>query len=791
MRLFFEIHLLADYHVGSGHGLGSQIDSALLRDHDGVPVFRGTTIEGLLRDGLWRLLQTELLQSVRKCQTSGLSESGHHYCLEQLCPICSVFGRPAQPKHWQFSSARPMGAKQHLATESSWKSGETGAQVVTRIHVNPRMRRAETHQLFQEEEGDHRLVFAFTAQCPDNNQDAHAEAAWLVAAARMVRRLGSARRRGRGECTITLVNVEGWYENKPENFAWHDYLLNYFRSVCLEQKPKTITVVPQTWPDLPASSATPQKFRLIVRLDEPVVLSRRSEAGNMFDSKDEISGVTVLGAFAALAASRWNLKNPQIYQQFLRIFRRGAVRFMPLYVAYVDQKKEIFPTIPTPLDMLVCKCHQRFNKRHTPDNTFNPITSYAVSHIPTECPMCHKGIPLVHPGGFVPVCEAWVGKVEKMAGKPIAPQFREEMHPAMDPHTQRVAAGNLFGYVALEAGQYFMGELECQDGTAWETLRQLTGGVQEKQPFNLHLGKAIRRGYGLATAWIEKIPEGMDIWRGKPLTQRVADIQNPITLTLLTDAIVQDDWGRFYQSLEHGLLQKLLGQEVEMLQMFCKTKPVDNFNNHLGLPRWRDTALQEGSAVGFKVKGTISTPELQSVLAKIEHEGIGLRRHEGFGKIAFNHPVYQDGTGVEIPFEMRQIPHSLDLTKAAEVADSAKTIQEEEQFLQEWTQSLQDEFASERFAHNQWDAVARWLWSMAGKSLEDIKSGLDSFGKPALLTEVPRLPKEPFTEEAQIAYLKTWLDKLATQNCNVRGKAMRILADRITLCCKSENKGGR
>jgi CRISPR-associated protein Csx10 len=52
MKLTFTLTLKADYHIGAGHGLGSQVDSALLRDGDKVPVIRGSTIEGLLRDGL-------------------------------------------------------------------------------------------------------------------------------------------------------------------------------------------------------------------------------------------------------------------------------------------------------------------------------------------------------------------------------------------------------------------------------------------------------------------------------------------------------------------------------------------------------------------------------------------------------------------------------------------------------------------------------------------------------------------------------------------------------------------
>jgi len=53
LKLKFKLQLQSDYHISAGHGLGAGIDSALQRDADGAPVIRGTTLNGLLRDGLW------------------------------------------------------------------------------------------------------------------------------------------------------------------------------------------------------------------------------------------------------------------------------------------------------------------------------------------------------------------------------------------------------------------------------------------------------------------------------------------------------------------------------------------------------------------------------------------------------------------------------------------------------------------------------------------------------------------------------------------------------------------
>src|ERR1700730_16429367 len=99
ITLQFEIELLSDYHVGSGHGRGATVDSTLFRDSDETPALRGTTINGLLRDGLWRLVKDSVLSQQQRCAASGLPETvrfcGQGDPLAPPCPICRLFGSPA------------------------------------------------------------------------------------------------------------------------------------------------------------------------------------------------------------------------------------------------------------------------------------------------------------------------------------------------------------------------------------------------------------------------------------------------------------------------------------------------------------------------------------------------------------------------------------------------------------------------------------------------------------------------------------------------------------------------
>jgi CRISPR-associated protein Csx10 len=786
MQLSFTIRINTDYHISAGRGIGPQVDSALLRDGDGVPALRGSTIEGLLRDALWRLLQLPPLQHQRRCRASGSTNDGApSYCVSDACPFCSLFGTPARPKVWRFSSGRPIGTEKPLGF-AHWRAGQTGAQVVARVRVNPRTRRAETRKLFKQEEGDKRLEFTFTATSPVNDPQTHDDAALLVAAARMIRRLGSSRRRGRGESDIKLVHADGWSETLSEGSVWQDHLLRHFQRRWIENQSVDITFISSPWAHSQVIGTDALRFRLLVRADEPIVIARRAEAGNIFDGTISISGTTLLGALAGEAAARYDLSDPhsQVYKDFARVFRRGDVRFHPLDPAYVNpNSQEAFPSIPAPLDLLVCKVYQELNPHHS-----RPL-SYAVQPtVDEECPVCENNIPLVPLGGFVTVEDA----------QSHMPRQREEMHPAINPHTQRAATGGLFGYVALESGQYFMGEIWCSDEGAWDALHRLTGILKEEEAFNLRLGKATRRGYGLVTGWLKQITnDDVDPWLGKSLDDRVTDPAMPITLTLLTDAILQDEWGRFRQTLDDcRLIEDLLNEpfkpnkpfQIELdehgnpkTRAFCKAGYVDNFNNKLGLPRWRDIALKAGSAVGFELDPPTGEEErkkwfmgLIERLKHLEDDGIGLRRNEGFGQIAFNHPVYKEGA--DVSGTSMAIANDLQLAIAPTTGAAAMVKSDFDQ-MKKWADDLRDEAKfTERFRDKRWDAVARWLHNSADQPIADLQKELGRFGDPALLTTVTREPKQFFAKrevESAVGHLREAVDVI-TRSPEAAGLLTRI-----------------
>jgi len=714
VRLTFTLELQSDYHISAGHGLASEADSALLRDGDGVPVLRGTTLTGLLRDGLWRLLQLQPLRSLRGCQASGLpewNEDGSYngeYCGQfdpgaEDCPLCRLFGTPRTIKHWRIHSARPAGQE---VVFSGPQTGHQDRQIVQRVRVDPGTRRAEPRKLFSQEDGASSLTFEFTAICPANTPEAMDEAALLVAAARMVRQLGRSRRRGQGECLFKLKAVEGLDGCPTDGEAAQAASLTHFKKRWLEGQKETSQGAASSPAPPPKIETT--RFRLVVRADEPLLIAQRAEAGNQFESRPFITGAAVRGAFAWLAARRNGLDPAQdpdyressVYQDFVDIFVRGGIQFPCLYPGRYENRT-VYPAVPAPLDWMTCKVYPGLGR--------DKHGATQVKDNPNQrCPQCGEHLnPLRN---FVSL---------EFVPRKCEPKLRHEMHIRVRPETGRVAQGDLFTYVALEAGQYFVGELAAQDAAAWTHFFALTS-LPVDEPFHLHLGKASRRGYGRVTAWLQPLKDEPLTWVQLPIEQRVPDADGIITLTLLTDAILPDVWGRSATGLGDWL-SDWLDLPLTVVDSFARVQAVDGFNAHLGLPRWRDLALAAGSAAYIRRREGVNWPDgWRSRLAQAERDGIGLRRNEGFGRIAFNHPLYRsDGSmrrsAIKLPDEMWLAP-------GLEGEDFEKKWRE---ILAGYTDQMVKLCQGAPFG-----AVARWLHARWNQKPAKIKTRLKTLGAP-------------------------------------------------------------
>ena len=702
LKLIFHIEILSDYHIGAGYGLGAGVDSALFRDADGVPGIRGTVLAGLLRDGLWRLMEYPVFAGQSMCQRSGKDTADEKYCGQKqpgnevdLCPICRIFGTPKLPKRWFVRSARPLGK-----IEFTSKKEKSRTNSIQRARINPRTRRAEPHKLFSHENGAGDNTFTFTIFCPDSDESALDEAALMTAAARNVRELGHGRNRGLGNCRFNLVDVQG--SDPREN--WQAYLVKKrFPQKWLDGNKPAQRAAPNQKAELTRNTQDddPVRVRLILRTDEPLLIAQRAEAGNQFESQGWISGQTLRGALAWQAARQYALgpEDPS-YAVFVDTFLRGRVQFPNLYPANAILNSKLQMAVPAPRDLLTCKVAPGINGH----GVWFTLKREEIQ----QCPKCASPLRSVDKFVFLQA-DRW-----QESGKfTLEPQTSTEMHIEINPSTRRVAEGQLYGYVVLDAGQYFVGELLCRNTGDWELLRELSG-LKNGQSQTLRLGKASRRGYGKVSVWFEKI-EVTDPhpWRIQLLSERVPQTKELI-LTLLTDTIILDPWGRHSAGFEKSWLQDVFGPTlVDFEHARVAGKLVDGFNAYFGLPRWRDMALTAGSTVKLIFDNEV---DLQ-FLEEIEREGIGLRRNEGFGQVSFNHPVYRHCQGIN---------YSLQLPQALHFGDHRDHYA---QARSEWTKILGRQIwkpcKDARFT-----AVARWLHGNQRKKLERLQEKLPELGKP-------------------------------------------------------------
>ncbi len=745
IQLSFRISIRSDYHISAGHGLGALIDSALQRDADGLPVLRGTAIAGLLRDGLRDLGSTAPVQVSKRWQQMVRVAQG--WVSDERrgweAPD-ALFGAPSHPKRWQISSGRPVDlGKPQDTGKSGWRQGGLGGQAAAHVRVHPALRRAEARKFFVREEGDQRLAFDFTVTCPATDGQAVAEAALLVAAARMVRHLGAGRRRGRGECYIHLQGVTGWPIKQGSPQPDEKRLLALFESHWLTNQAITDIELPQAL-DVPRLQRTGQPLRLVmmVRTDEPVLVAQRAEAGNQFDGLGYIPGFVLRGAFASLVAARHDLNDTVLHQVFTQLFFRNGVRFSSLLPAYKvgDSLPYLYPTIPAPHDLFVSELHP--GKGHL-------IDVYTVCDARTAAKKDFKE----NQGGrelkIEPLSD-WL--VVRENAEIMKAERSSEMHVTMNPETGRAKDQELFGYVTIAAGEYFLGEVVFEDSSDWNMLQKLLELPTVAPPdaddesmvgpasttFEMRVGKAIRRGYGRISCVLFQVSDpNHNPWTGLSLRTRVTAVDQPLTLTLLSDAIVPDPWGRSYQSFDTQWLSTHLGVKVKLVSergqsgiehalQFARGKVIDTFNNHIGLPRHRDLALMSGAAVTLMVDETIGLDDLCDRLQTVETQSIGLRRNEGFGRVVFNHPVYHDAcqavgdvTGIRIPSALQR-----GRTFANTLFD------QEENFRNSWADILASQGDKwNKLKHEEFDGLVREIRTAKLQSLADTTTLLAHYGK--------------------------------------------------------------
>lgn len=208
------------------------------------------------------------------------------------------------------------------------------------------------------------------------------------------------------------------------------------------------------------------------------------------------------------------------------------------------------------------------------------------------------------------------------------PRRRVSVHIKTDARRGRPTkeAGEIYRYDALAGGQTFEAAVLCDGDADGDLVRELLADGE------VHMGGSVSAGYG--RVHIGSVRDVGDKWReaGGPLLPAP---DGRLVVTLLSDVLLRNKYGQFVAEAEvlTQALSVALGVSLMPVNggVFAGFRTVGGFNRKWGLPLPQALALRMGSVFVYQAPGC--DPKR---LTALEWQGIGERRAEGFGRLAFN-----------------------------------------------------------------------------------------------------------------------------------------------------------
>ena len=200
--------------------------------------------------------------------------------------------------------------------------------------------------------------------------------------------------------------------------------------------------------------------------------------------------------------------------------------------------------------------------------------------------------------------------------------------------------GAFFTYEAIQAGQSFQGAVIGSENDLKNLQSWLQGG-------QIRIGRSRSAQYGEAEfEWIDDAPQALNErveWNGfDEQPSDVFDSDKRLIITTLSPLLTVNDYGHPEARFPEGELAQALDMETSELKLcssYTRTEVIGGYNSHLRLPRQQWPAIAPGSVFVLEAEKPLD----QKHLLRLEHDGLGLRKGEGFGRIAVNR---QDSLGL-------------------------------------------------------------------------------------------------------------------------------------------------
>lgn len=375
--------------------------------------------------------------------------------------------------------------------------------------------------------------------------------------------------------------------------------------------------------------------RLEIRLysESPSSFLSSRAVSNVEKTLDYIPGSTLRGALA-----KELLKTEKPNETFKELFTKDRIHFCNLY----KEKAK-----PLPLSALSCKYQPGFqgdsDGQHGVLDILLPLIKEKEDGV--ELPLKYQECQ--HKFSDDIMCSAPMKKYRGYYSdslKTVTVSKRLVYLTAISSVLETAVESNLYSLEVIEEAQYFEGEVLIFDDSLSDKINGIINDLN-----HLLLGSDKSRGHGHFKIKNHTIANNQD--KISDIQSRIDKFNNKLglndgntyfSITLQSDAIITDHFMRYKTVIESSDI----GIEFsDIILCIADNQIISGWNSLLQLPKEDVIAIIKGSVFVFKIKnlhkGTVN------ILYKLETEGIGKRKAEGFGRLKVCDPFHWSGAEVK------------------------------------------------------------------------------------------------------------------------------------------------
>lgn len=656
------INLLSDWRIGSGTGRPGDVDQLIRRDRSQCPYLPAKTITGIWRDGCERVahaLDADLNQSELTDTEATWADWVTYLFGNAPNHPDSPQGLTPSPAHLKVESAHLDEAlRKAIAARPALQSAITFVKPGVKINNASGSAEEQCFRLEEMARGGILLKPAFEVVGLGKGTDAEKAAyALLAAGVTLVERIGGKRRRGAGRCRFSLSDTPVFDASLSDS-------LNYLKETAIPPTPPATT--PQTVESISITdSSTWHRIALTLTTEQPVIISKGT-VGNVVESLDYIPATHLL----------------PIVTRHLRGFGVDigeAIAHAQLIITNALPSIDNQPTLPIPFAMFYEKQSQVDGTERYTDEQNRP---YQLEHATNKLygEENNGKQRKQYRGGYVlestDTLERSTKNTSDAEEKTISHHLKLttvstkiETHNTVEDEKQRPTSkvGGVYSYQAIPVGTTLKAEIRLQDdlfqrlntehrkGDTQKWYERIGGS--DKKPKTYSIGISRKDEYGrikLEAAEPEYLPKQTD----KPVDSEISGspTSDKLIVWLLSDLLLRDEWLRptthladVCAALARALnlapnalkLEKVVNNNDAATQkppipLMARQRRSESWHTRWGLPRPTLAGISAGSCFLLKVEGDLPNAE---TIRRLEIEGLGERRVEGYGQLRINPPL--------------------------------------------------------------------------------------------------------------------------------------------------------